>query len=105
MPDADHYSVAPWAIQDDGTSVAAYKEEGGGDMTNAESPLPDSAPLDHFYLRSFYWALMTLTTVGHVDIIDRGGKGSGGEVCLPQCTTGVGGLAIRADLGVVVEAG
>ena len=44
-PNNDHYASAPWRAPAEGES------------------------LNLLYLRSFYWALMTLTTTGHVDLL------------------------------------
>lgn len=58
---AEHYASAPWLTEN---------------ATNANA-------LPH-YLRSNYWSMMTLTTTGHVDIIndDRTNEGTDWEVCM-----------------------
>ena len=50
---ADHYAAAPW--RPSGTAIEQLGERGS------------------LYLRSLYWALMTVTTTGHVDIIETDG--------------------------------
>ena len=61
---AEHYATAPW------------HEAGGQSFSSTTSSYVPQV------LRSHYWSMMTLTTTGHVDIINSDGNGSGtdGEV-------------------------
>ena len=52
---ADHFTRAPWLTHE---------------LEEENKPA--------LYLRSAYWSLMTLTTVGHMDVVDRSGRQGGG---------------------------
>ena len=54
----EHYADAPWkwSLSADGT------------------PTQHMVDTWQLYLRSLYWSFMTLTTTGHVDIIERQGR-------------------------------
>ncbi|KAL1523439.1 hypothetical protein AB1Y20_018379 [Prymnesium parvum] len=56
LDDAQHYNHAPWATQSNLTDLS------GG----------------IHYLRTIYWALATLSTVGHVDMVNPQGEPGGG---------------------------
>ena len=58
LAQAEHYAAAPW------------HEAGGESFTKNDSLVPQ-------VLRSHYWSMMTLTTTGHVDIINSDGAGNG----------------------------
>ena len=51
---AEHYDSAPWYTPD-----------------------PEEANRSFHYLRALYWALITVTTVGHVDVPNRDGQSHG----------------------------
>ena len=54
MSTAEHYDSAPWYAPD-----------------------PEEANRSFHYLRALYWALITVTTVGHVDVPNRDGQVEG----------------------------
>lgn len=66
-----HYAFAPWHESQVGVKAIG----GGGSETLAPSGLVTKPGTSLGYLlRSHYWSMMTLTTTGHVDIINADGS-------------------------------
>ena len=72
--DASHYKTSPWI---------SFDVQSGGNGQLSIYPNGTLAVGDA-YVRAAYWALVTMTTVGHVDVIDKSsyrGSGNTWELC------------------------